>query len=259
MTSIKKTLLPAAFAAACLFAVSCNKDNTTDDNTTTDTTTTTDSTTTDSTTAIEADTIRFSDLTLAANSHRDSGSFSSGKATFLNSYNADFSTWGGFAYSNQNDTSASGLPAQFDLYTSAPNDKGIFAVGYMDTYTPAIPTVTFDEPVVLKSAAFALNAYAYKSMRDGDGFAKKFAAGDWYKVTIKSVDSSNATLDSLEVYLADFRDGKSILVDRWTEFSLAPLEASKLTFEASSTDVGAWGMNTPAYFCIDDIALEVHR
>ena len=263
MTSIKKTLLPAVLAAACLFAVSCNKDNTTDDNTATDSTATdstaTDSTTTDSTVAIEADTIRFSDLTLAANSHRDSGSFSSGRATFLNSYNADYGSWGGFACSNQNDTSASGYAAQFDVYTSAPSDKGIFAVGYVDTYMPAIPTVTFGEPVVLKSAAFALNAYAYKSMRDGDGFAKKFAAGDWYKVTIKSVDSSNVAVDSLEVYLADFRDGKSTLVDRWTEVSLAPLKASKLTFEASSTDVGDWGMNTPAYFCIDDIALEVHR
>lgn len=245
---MKKTLFSAALAAACLFAASCSKDNT-DANPSTDA----------DSIAIETYKIDFSDLTLEANSHRDSGSFSSGNAVFLNSYNADYESWGGFACSNQNDTSAGSDTAQFDVYTSTPNDKGIFAVGYVDTYTPAIPTVTFDEPVVLKSAAFALNAYAYKSMRDGDNIAKKLAAEDWYKITIKSVDSTNVASDSLEVYLADFRNGKNILIDRWTEFSLSPLKASKLTFEASSSDNGAYGMNTPAYFCIDDVVLEVHR
>jgi hypothetical protein len=237
---MKKTLFSAALAAACLLTVSCSKD---------------------STTVTKTYRIDFSDLTLEENSHRDSGAFRSGKAEFLNSYNAEYASWGGFAYSNQNDTSASGAAAQFDVYTATPNAKGIFAVGYVDTYTPALPTVTFDEPVALKSAAFALNAYAYKIMRDGNKApdAKKFAAGDWYKITIKSVDRNNVALDSLEVYLADFRNGKTILIDRWTEFSLAPLKAHKLTFEASSTDNGAWGMNTPAYFCIDDIAFEAYK
>ncbi|MDR3366076.1 MAG: DUF4465 domain-containing protein [Prevotellaceae bacterium] len=240
---MKKTLLPIAFAAACLLAVSCSKD---DD---------------DQEPTAETYTIDFSDLTLAKdsfwNGSNGGGKFSSGRGVFLNSYEAEYGSWGGFAYSNRNDTSASGFTAQFDVYTSTPSGKGIFAVGYMDTYTPAIPTITFAEPVALKSAEFALNAYAYKIIRDGDEVvpAKKFTAEDWYKITVKSVDSSNVASDSLEVYLADFRDGKSVLIDRWTEFSLAPLKGNKLTFEASSTDNGEWGMNTPAYFCIDNIAL----
>ncbi|MDR3188460.1 MAG: DUF4465 domain-containing protein [Prevotellaceae bacterium] len=244
---MNKKLFPITLVAACLFAASCSKDN-------------------DDTNQPNAYTIDFSNLTLEKNSHWNgsdsSGKFSSGKATFLNSYtyHADFGyeSWGGFAYSNQNDTSLSSPTAQYDVYTATPNTKGVFAVGYMDTYllTPTIPTITFDEPVALKSASFALNAYAYKSMRDGDGFAKKFAAEDWYKITIKSFDRNDVVTGSLEVYLADFRDEKSLLVDSWTKFSLAPLTAGKLTFEASSSDNGEWGMNTPAYFCIDDIAVE---
>jgi hypothetical protein len=243
---MKKTLLSTA-VAACLLAVSCSKDDEARD-------------------AVPATpetyTIDFSDLTLAKDSFWNgsdaSGKFSSGKGVFLNSYTKgdQWVSWGGFAYSNRNDTSASSIDAQFDVYASTPSSKGIFAVGYVDTYTPAIPTITLEEPVVLKSAEFALNAYVYKTIRDGDGqFAKKFTAGDWYKITVKSVDSSNVASDSLEVYLADFRDGKSVLIDRWTEFSLAPLKGNKLTFEASSTDNGIWGMNTPAYFCIDNIVL----
>ncbi|MDR2814084.1 MAG: DUF4465 domain-containing protein [Prevotellaceae bacterium] len=257
---MKRKLFSALFAAACLLAASCNKD---DDN---DIPNENDNAVSDGGDTTETYKIDFSDLTLEANSHCDSGKFSSGKAVFLNSYDPNYGTWGGFAYSNQNDTSASGYTAQFDVYTSTPSDRGIFAVGYMDTYTPAIPTVTFDEPVTLKSAELALNAYAYKSMmngdaKDGEVFAKKFAAGDWYKITIKSVDSSDVALDSLDVYLADFRDGKSVLIDHWAEaeFSLAPLAAGKFTFEASSSDTGMWGMNTPAYFCIDNIVVSVTR
>jgi hypothetical protein len=243
---MNKKLFPITLVAACLLAASCNKDNDTNQPT--------------------AYIIDFSNLALAENSHWNgndsSGKFSSGKASFLNSYtyHTDFGyeSWSGFAYSNQNDTSASSPTAQYDVYTTTPNDKGVFAVGYVDTYS-LIPTITFDEPVALKSAAFALNAYAYKSMKHGDSFAKKFAAGDWYKITIKSLDRSDVATDSLEVYLADFRDGKSLLVDRWTKFNLAPLTTGKLTFEASSSDNGEGGMNTPAYFCIDDIAVETTK
>ncbi|MDR0688069.1 MAG: DUF4465 domain-containing protein [Prevotellaceae bacterium] len=252
-----KKLFLAAFAVASLAALSCTKD---DDSSPQDTATIA---------AYDTITVDFSDLTLSAGSHWDgsdgSGQFVSGIATFLNSYNADFSSWSGFAYSNQSDTSASSYTAQFDVYTASPSSRGVFAVGYMDTYatatyTPAIPTVTFTEQVALQSADFALNAYAYKSMRDGDGFAKQFAANDWYKITVKSIDSAGLAVDSLEVYLADFRDGKSLLVDDWTSFSLAPLGAAgKLTFEASSTDISAYGMNTPAYFCIDNMVICVPR
>ena len=31
---------------------------------------------------------------------------------------------------------------------------------------------------------FTDNAYAYSSMTNGDSFAKKFAKGDWFKLTV---------------------------------------------------------------------------
>ena len=55
---------------------------------------------------------------------------------------------------------------------------------------------------------------------------------------------------TVDFYLA--KDGK-ILKD-WTYCDLSSLgEVTKLTFALSSTDNGDYGMNTPAYFCIDEL------
>jgi hypothetical protein len=259
--SMAKKLFLAALAAAALAAVSCSKDNESDDSNVNNGSSISS--------AYDTITIDFSNLTLGNNSHWN-GSDNSGKfvatwgdtAAFLNGYTDDptYPAWGGFAYSNQNDTSISGLDAQFDVYTTSPSDRGTYAIGYYTidfmTFTPIIPTITFSKPVALQSADFALNVYAYKSMKYGDEYAKQFTTGDWCKITIKNVDSSGVATDSAEVYLADFRNGKSSLVDGWTNVSLASLgTATKLTFEISSTDNGTYGMNTPAYFCLDNMVV----
>jgi hypothetical protein len=239
----KKVFFAALVAATTLFATSCSKD--------------------EGEPAENVVTITFSDLTLAANSYwngsDESGGFTSGIATFNNSFTnwgGGFISWSGFGYSNQNDTATAGYGNQFSVYTTSANANGIFAVGYVSSFdSDDAPSITFDEPVALKKADFALNTYAYKSMRDGDDVAKKFADGDWYKITISGYDSDGDETASLDVYLADFRNGKSVLTGNWTSVDLSSLgSVSKLTFAASSSDVGDWGMNTPGYFCIDNIA-----
>jgi hypothetical protein len=204
------------------------------------------------------DTITFADLALPPQGSWDgsdgSGGFASGIATLDNHYDAAYGSWGGFAYANLHDTAANGYAQSFDVYTVAPHVGGTFAVGYVDTYTPAIPTLHFPRPVALRSADFALNAYAYKSIARGDNGAKKFAEGDWYRISITAYGAANDTTGTLDVYLADFRGGKRTVVSSWTRVDLSPLGAAqRLTFEAASTDVGDWGMNTPAYFCIDNL------
>jgi viroplasmin and RNaseH domain-containing protein len=98
------------------------------------------------------------------------------------------------------------------------------------------------------------STYAYFSMKNGDQFAKKFGAGDWFKLAIKGKDAAGNDTQALEVYLADFRNGKSELLNQWKWVDLMGLGAVKsIHFELSSTDNGDWGMNTPSYFCLDDI------
>ncbi len=100
--------------------------------------------------------------------------------------------------------------------------------------------------------------YAALSMRDGDAYAKKFGLGDWFKLTISATDKAGAATGTpVEFYLADFRTATSPgIVTEWTQVDLTSLgdKVHKISFALSSSDVGDWGMNTPAYFCLDNLA-----
>jgi len=109
------------------------------------------------------------------------------------------------------------------------------------------------------------NAYAYYSMRDGDAFAKKFGGPsgndpDFFLLTIKKYRNGVLGPDSVDFYLADYRfadNSRDYIVKEWTFVNLSSLgEVDSLLFTLTSSDVGVFGMNTPAYFCIDQIRLQ---
>lgn len=104
------------------------------------------------------------------------------------------------------------------------------------------------EPQVVKGFFVNNNVYAVNSMKNGDSFAKKFGKDDWFKLTITGY-KEGAAGNSVEFYLA--QDGK--YVGEWTYVDLSGLgEIDAITFSMSSTDAGTWGMNTPAYFALDN-------
>jgi hypothetical protein len=105
------------------------------------------------------------------------------------------------------------------------------------------------------------STYAYLSMRDGDFVAKKFGGPtgddpDFFLLTIQKYIGDSLYTDKIEFYLADFRfadNSQDFILDEWTYVDLTSLgNADSLSFSLSSTDVGQFGMNTPAYFCYDD-------
>ena len=99
---------------------------------------------------------------------------------------------------------------------------------------------------------FTNTTYAALSMLDGDQFAKKFGPSDWFLLTITGEDASNNPLGSVNFYLA--RNGS--IVNTWQSVDLSSLSAAKtLEFNLTSSDTGLYGMNTPAYFAMDDLAL----
>jgi hypothetical protein len=95
-------------------------------------------------------------------------------------------------------------------------------------------------------------------MSNGDGFAKKFGKGDWFKLTITGYDANDVETGTKEYYLADLRDAdKAYIINDWRYVDLSGLgKVKKLGFELTSTDNGAYGMNTPAYFCFDNFGAE---
>ncbi|OPZ30483.1 MAG: hypothetical protein BWZ00_00933 [Bacteroidetes bacterium ADurb.BinA174] len=170
----------------------------------------------------------------------------------FDNYFGDYS-WGGFMYTNKTDITTTGATNNSAITGSGKNGKVYLTVN-TSSYTPAV--ISFKDGQAHKfTGMFVTNAtYAYLSMKNGDGFAKKFASGDWFKLEIFGKTAQGTDTPSVEVYLADFRNGKTEILSTWKWVSLETLgNVKSLHFKLSSTDNGEWGMNTPSYFCMDGV------
>jgi len=218
------------------------------------------------TTALRAQTVAtFDDLVLPhadtfyvnyAASGTDVG-FNDGLAHFPCVYDTSYGGFwsSGFAYSNMRDSFTSGFTNQY----SAKTDTGYgpsanYAVAYgEDNYIKLVGAAN-GQPV--SGFYVTNNTYAANSMRDGDMFARKFHNGDWFKLTVHGYLHGAPKTDSASVYLADFLfpdTSMNYISNTWQWVNLLPLgDVDSLDFSLSSTDNGSFGMNTPAYFCIDN-------
>lgn len=207
------------------------------------------------------------------------GEFASHGAAFGNTFDLTYEVWSGFAYSNESDNETPGFGNQHSAITGDGRGEGAdnyglaFAVspigeGTVDaTALQGLPTITIPFGRSVESLWITNTTYTAFSMRDGDTFAKKFGGDsgqehDWFKVTAYGLDASGVILENTaEFYLADFRFEESTedyIVNDWREWNLSSLAgAASLHFDFTSSDVGMFGMNTPAYFAMDDLTLNV--
>jgi hypothetical protein len=199
------------------------------------------------------------------------GTFTSGGAAFGNEFNANYFSWGGFAYSNVTDNTTPGFGNQFSAFAGGGHGPGAdnygVAFGYNGNTNPTsaadvadLPHFVLPSDGMVQSAYFTNTTYSGLSMRDGDQYAKQFGGpngdeSDWFKLSIYGVTAQGDLLpQSVEFYLADYRGDNDYIVSAWTLVDLSPLAAARsLFFNLSSTDNGDYGMNTPATFAIDDI------
>jgi len=227
--------------------------------------------------AVRAETIDFQDLTLRAesfwNGSDQSGGFTSRGAFFNNNYNPAYGSWSAWAYSNTTDQTTPGIANQYSAYTtSGPDPLNNYGVAYTNVWGSDEPArITLPAGRVIESAMITNTTYAFLAVRDGNdgpgaGFVKGPFGGDdgtdpdWFLLTISGLDESNQPIDAdpVDFYLADYRfEGDNPLdyvIDDWTEVDLSSLaDARKLEFHLTSSDVGDWGMNTPALFAMDDV------
>lgn len=188
--------------------------------------------------------------------------FASGDVLLPNYWDPTFQYWEGWAISAVTDNKTPGFQNQ---YSAIPGQGAAgsnhYAVGYVfGEGVIALTGPSAGQPVL---GLWVTNStYAYYSMRDGDAFAKKFGGPsgqdpDFFRVTFRARHAGVAGTDSVNVYLADFRPSNSALdtiLDgwHWVDLSvLGPADSIVLTLESS--DVGSFGMNTPAYVCIDRV------
>lgn len=186
--------------------------------------------------------------------------FTDGILNFQYDWDNGFQYWSaGFSCSAIQDSSTSGYGNLYASKSLSGNNGSMkYAVGQQNS---RISFVSGAGPGLLSSIFICNSTYAYNSMRDGDPFAKKFGGisgndPDWFKLTIKKYLGGILQNDSIEFYLADFRfanNTQDYIVSDWTYLNTSSLGiGDSLLFTLSSSDNGTFGMNTPAFFCIDD-------
>lgn len=196
------------------------------------------------------------------------GNLQSGGVGFENSHNTNYQSWGGFAFSKVTDNSVGGAYNQFSAYTGggvggAADTYGI-AYGYREAPITQVgdlgglPNFTLPDGASIVSAMITNASLVVHSMLEGDGFAKKFVQGDWFKLTAYGTNADGSELlGSTELYLANYgptNDDANFFLNGWVNFDLTSLNgAQRVFFSLTSSDNGQWGMNTPSYFAIDDI------
>ena len=195
-----------------------------------------------------------------------SGGFQSGGYYFPNQYNDIWQSWSGWAISSMTDNQTPGPGNQYSAIAGSGADgSNTYAVSFV--VGSSIAAITVQDGFIFPSHIMVTNStYAYLSMLEGDNYAKKFGGvdgndPDFFLLTIKGYKNGQEVEDSIDFYLADYRfsdNSMDYLIDDWTEVQLAQLGfVDSIRFILSSSDVGVFGMNTPAYFCVDNVGLGI--
>jgi hypothetical protein len=223
-------------------------------------------------TVVSADLATFDDLPLNGadfyNGADLAGGFTDGGMHFNTDHNPTFGNWAGFAYSKVNDTTTAGFGNQYATWTpgTGAEASGQYGVVFADPNGFNVPPVlTLQLPARVAGMYINNATYPALSMRDGDSFAKKFggASGDdpdFFKLTIRGQDAGASNTGAVDFYLADYRFADNAfdhIVDEWTWVDLRGLgpDVKTLHFDLASSDVGQFGVNTPAYFTIDHVTV----
>lgn len=109
------------------------------------------------------------------------------------------------------------------------------------------------------STAVALSPWSYYGIAEGDDYATKFKAGDYFAVKVYGVgsDMKLTSAEPVTHYLVDFRSGVNTISKEWNTVDLSSLgEVKYLLFFLESTDKNDAGYaNTALYFTMDQLTV----
>lgn len=222
-------------------------------------------------------TIDFETFTLSPNtaySNTNSVAFSTSSVSFQYQWHPSFNYWsGGFSYTNKYDSAA--------IVTSTPGLYGVKPFkGYNNSNTYVIAQdksiINLSAPSNTVDGFYITNStYAYKAIRHGDAFARKFgdttgtgsgttiAQGsypDFFKVTVKGYKNGSLKADSVPFYLADYRfanNTQDFVISNWQWVNTSLLgDVDSLKFYLYTSDNGSFGPNTPLFFGMDNFTVK---
>jgi hypothetical protein len=190
-----------------------------------------------------------------------SGGFQTNELLLRNNYSVQFASWEGFAISSTTDTVTTEYSNQYSSFAGGASNGSKYAVSY--SYSPSF-LVNTNRAQLKKLSTFKYSntTIGARVMKTGDGFSKKFGGAtgnepDYFKLLVFNYFNGQKT-DSAEIFLADFRsqnNSQDYIVKDWRTATFnfsSPFDS--IGFQLESTDNTVSGfMNTPAYFCLDEI------
>lgn len=172
--------------------------------------------------------------------------------------------WSGYAYSKLKDSTSLSYATNDCAAIAAigHNNSDAYGVAYYSTFQPELNGIKMVGSELI-SAYITNTTIAYRSMQNGDGFAKKFGGlggndPDYFRIIFKGWNNGVLLPDTVQFYLADFRDSNNAndyIVHDWRKVNFYPKlkDADSLSYTLESSDTSQFGINTPAYFCLDDL------
>lgn len=209
----------------------------------------------------------------------DAESIDSQVFSFVHNSMADWYTWWGFTASNHADNARPENTLTQQWSNMAKGGIVLDEAGDVKLDKFGAPVVSAEVPYLVgfcsismgmpAQVAFAegksyeavsvyvnLNSYSYYSMEYGDSFARAFTNGDKFTLTIHGV-APDETEKTVDVDLASYTNGDLTINRGWKYVDLSSLGVvNELYFTLTSTDSGDYGMNTPAYFCLDKLCVK---
>jgi hypothetical protein len=138
---------------------------------------------------------------------------------------------------------------------------------YAVVYSGSQAFWNMQRPSNLQSIFLTNTAYTMYSILDGDQFTERFGGPngddpDFFSVRFEGFDSfggNGTSTGFVDFFLADYRfDDNSLdyVIRDWTQVNLSSLglvQSVRISF--ASSDVGQFGINTPTYVAIDNLAI----
>ncbi|TAH27552.1 MAG: DUF4465 domain-containing protein [Cytophagales bacterium] len=189
--------------------------------------------------------------------------FQSGEVLFNNSYNDTWASWTGFAFSNQKNTTTVGIDGQYSSYAGGGvNGSSNYGISFSFGENILRYTETAKK-CKLKGMYVSNNTYTASDMKNGSKFSKKFGGNDGNEpdslILVISNYNNGEVKNIVKIYLADYRftdNSKDYILDKWMYVDMSKFDYSdSLSFGFISSDAGSFGINTPTYFCFDNIQL----
>lgn len=137
-------------------------------------------------------------------------------------------------------------------------ERPYIVANYSSWETQNSLSITFnDDNLYTISGMYVTNSpYPYYTNISGNDFANGLTKeGDYFKLIAHGVAADNSVTKA-EFMLAEYKDGTLQQITDWRWFDLSSLGSVKeVYFTMESSDAGQFGMNTPAYFCMDRVTV----